>query len=273
MSLDSTIPQSRRALLGAVLGAAAAAVASALGRPDPVRAGIDGDVVLGATNFPSPDAATAVVTTSQDALVGQSGSGNGVWGTTGGETKSGVYGKSDNSLGYGVFGRGSSWDVTGFVGGSDVGAHGVSPSWMGVMGETTDGWGVVGTSGLVGFVLGQQARTGVYGVGAKGSSSVGVRGDSANGTAGWFMSEDGTALRVDGKAKFSRSKRVTIPAGKSSLKVTLAGVTTSSLVFAVLHSNRSGTYVRAVVPATGSFVVHLNRAVTSSTFVAYFVVN
>lgn len=272
MSLDITTPRSRRALLGAALGAAVATIASAIGRPAAVRASDPNDVLLGAANH-GPDSTTAIFTTSADALAGQSDSGNGLWAQSNGNGKSGVYGRSTHSNGYGVFGRGSSWDVTGFLGGSDVGAHGMSPSWMGVMGETSDGWGVVGTSGLVGFVLGQQARTGVLGVGANGSSSVGVRGDSANGTAGWFVSEAGTALRVEGKARFSRSRRVTIPAGKSSLKVTLAGVTTASLVFAVLHSNRGGTYVRAVVPTTGAFTIYLNRVVTSSTYVAYFVVN
>ena len=273
MSLDTTVPRSRRALLAAALGAGVATVAQALGRPAPVRANDPNDVLLGAANH-GPDSTTAIFTTSASAFGAQSGSGNGVEAQSNGDGKSGVYGRSTHSNGYGVFGRGNSWDTTGFLGGADIGAHGVSPSWMGVMGATDNGWGVVGTSGLAAFVVGQEAKTGVYGVGANGSTSVGVRGDSAAGTAGWFASTSGTALRVDGKAKFSRSKRVNIGRGKSSLKVYLTGVTSSSLVFAVLHSNRSGLYVRAVIPSGGYFTIYLNKATTYSTnYVAYFVVN
>ena len=62
-------------------------------------------------------------------------------------------------------------------------------------------------------------------------------------------------------------------AGQSNRLVYLAGVTTSSKVFAVLHSNRSGRYVRAVIPATGRFRIYLNSTVSSTTSVAWFVVD
>jgi hypothetical protein len=41
----------------------------------------------------------------------------------------------------------------------------------------------------------------------------------------------------------------------------------------VLRSNRSGRYVRAVVPTAGSFTIYLNTTVTSSTYVVWFVLN
>ena len=47
---DTITPRSRRAILAGALGAVAASVAHALGRPAAVRAGVDGDVVLGASN-------------------------------------------------------------------------------------------------------------------------------------------------------------------------------------------------------------------------------
>ena len=81
------------------------------------------------------------------------------------------------------------------------------------------------------------------------------------------------ALQVTGKVRLSRSGRSTIGAGKAQLRVNLAGVSTSSRVFAVFHSNRSGRYVRAVVPTTGYFTIHLNTTVSSSTCVAWFVLN
>ena len=51
MSVEARNRHSRRALLTAVAGAAAATMASAIGRPAAVMAGTDGDVVLGETNY------------------------------------------------------------------------------------------------------------------------------------------------------------------------------------------------------------------------------
>ena len=48
---------------------------------------------------------------------------------------------------------------------------------------------------------------------------------------------------------------------------------TNSRVFAVLASNRSGRYVRAVVPAAGKFTIYLNTTVTSTTVVTWFVLD
>jgi hypothetical protein len=130
--------------------------------------------------------------------------------------------------------------------------------------------------------------TGVWGdgedVGTYGSGTVGVMGDGVVGVVGRAdlggsgiqainFDPTGVALQVYGKVQFSRSNKNTIGAGKSSLKVNLAGVTSSSRVFAVLHSNRAGRYVRAVVPTTGSFTIYLNTTVTSATYVAWFVLN
>ena len=70
-----------------------------------------------------------------------------------------------------------------------------------------------------------------------------------------------------------RLRLSTLGAGKSSIKVTLAGTTTSSRVFAVLHSNRTGRWVQSVVPTTGSFTIYLNGTVTASTYIAWFVIN
>jgi len=70
----------------------------------------------------------------------------------------------------------------------------------------------------------------------------------------------GLALFVEGKALFSRSKRISIGASKTSVKVTLSGVTTSSYILATLQTSISGCYVRAVVPASGSFTIYLSKA-------------
>jgi len=53
MAGDSTVPRTRRTLLAAALGAGAATIASAIRTPAIVRAGVDGDVVLGGDNTAS----------------------------------------------------------------------------------------------------------------------------------------------------------------------------------------------------------------------------
>jgi hypothetical protein len=123
---------------------------------------------------------------------------------------------------------------------------------------------------------------GTGGVGARGwatstsGQTVGVVGrvDSASGfgvlarnTAG------GTALEADGKVRFRRSGKATISAGASSKKVTLAGVGSTSMVFAVLAQSRSSRWVRAVVAASGYFTIYLNGTVSSNTLVSWFVLD
>jgi hypothetical protein len=139
----------------------------------------------------------------------------------------------------------------------------------GVWGDSPDD-GVVGSGGLTG-VLGLGGGAGVVGVGDDGV--VGLGGPTGAGVRALGDTTTSVALAVSGKVTFSRSGRVTILTGRSSIKVNLAGTTTSSRVFAVLHSNRSGRYVRAVVPTTGSFTIYLNTTVTANTFIAWFVIN
>ncbi len=172
----------------------------------------------------------------------------------------GTYGEAAGTNPTGVWGQGgnaSSGSSTGVYGEGDTGVWGFG------------GWGVFGASDATG--------TGVYGFSGASvpaaPAHTGVFGYSDSGTGVYARAATGTALYVNGKAKFSRSGRATIGSGKSSLVVTLAGVTTASLVFAVLYSNRSGRYVRAVAPTTGKFTIYLNAAVTSSTYVSWFVVN
>ena len=133
---------------------------------------------------------------------------------------------------------------------SGTGVQGLSTSQSGVYGQSSSGEGVHGES-----VTGD----GVYGVSASG---VGVH------AAG-----NGIALQVEGKVRLSRSGRKAIASGHSSLKVTMAGVTTSSYVVATLQTNRSGFYVQSAVPASGSFTIYLNKAVPSPTYVGYLVIN
>ena len=88
----------------------------------------------------------------------------------------------------------------------------------GVWGESPD-YGVFGGGSL--GVTGVGSAAGVYGYG-----DYGVVGESASTFAGVLalgQSPTDVALEVQGKLKFSRSGRATLGAGKSSIKVTLAG--------------------------------------------------
>ena len=208
--------------------------------------------------------------------------GKGVWAHAGGAGGIAVYGQT--------FGSQGSVGVAGVVDDSipadivDVGVYGQGPSTprdgIGVFGQVqaAGGTGVVGIGGW-----------GVYGYG-----DVGVVGDSFPGATGLYghvgaeapaipppsvavyasaPSTAHTALRVNGKASFSRSGKLTIGAGRSSIGKTLAGVTTSSLVIATLQTYRAGVYVAAATPALGSFRIRLNKAVTGSTVVVWMILN
>ncbi len=69
------------------------------------------------------------------------------------------------------------------------------------------------------------------------------------------------------------SGRLSMATGASSKAVTLAGVTATSKVFAVLATSETGRWVRAVVPAAGKFTVYLNTTLTSSAVVSWFVLD
>jgi nicotinamidase-related amidase len=84
---------------------------------------------------------------------------------------------------------------------------------------------------------------------------------------------NGPALNVEGKATFSRSGVVTIGEGTSSMQVTLAGVTTSSMVLATAQQARAA-HVKAAVPKSGSFTIWLTATAPAGGLkVAYFVLN
>jgi hypothetical protein len=103
---------------------------------------------------------------------------------------------------------------------------------------------------------------GVVGLGM-GASAVGVLAREGAGAA--------SALRVIGRARFSRSGRATVRAGRSARKVTMAKVTAQSLVLAVLAKDVPGRSVRAVVARDGSFTIHLNGPVSAETPVTFIV--
>jgi hypothetical protein len=263
MALDPNTPRSRRALLAAAAGGAAAVAASAAA---PATALALPTAVLTETANTS-GADTSVTDTGADSTAftaNATGTGNGF----------GLAGTSLAAAGlfaWSVSHPSTYWtdplfdpaftSYTGVFGSSPAG-DGVTTLGTGVWGDSPD-VGVLGTGGV-----------GVRGEGFFGMVAAGAIG-GGTGLRTWGGNGSGSdiALDVRGKALFSRSGRTTISAGQSTKKINLTGVTWSSLVFAVLRSNRSGRYVRAVVPTTGSFTIYLNTAVTSSTYVVWFVLN
>ena len=240
-------------------------------------------------------------------VMGQTTSETGVAGMASAEGK-GVLGQSETGTGVvGVNTTTGATDATGVIGRagdltgaptntSEVGVYGYANSSTdaaGVLGQTLLGFGTVGTStnGIGVFGSGPIGVNGDGFVGVYGTGRQGVLGDATpndTGVYGWVgVGAPGTApagiavhaaaeaaytaLNVVGKTKFSRSGRKAIAKGKSSLVVSLAGVTTSSYVIATLQTNRSGVWIRAAVPASGKFTIYLNKAVAASTYIGYLV--
>jgi hypothetical protein len=244
MTDNASAPRSRRALLAAAAGGAAALAASAA--------------------LPL----TAMATNGESVLLGNDGTVNGATATTAIAATGLVVGlEASSTESAGIVG----WSVTNpnlpAANGAYTGVYGFAPAaptdgqvGVGVVGESED-WGVLGL-GSIG-VWG----SGPYGVVGESISSAGA------GVVALGMTPTDLGLQVVGKVKFSRSGRSNISAGASSRLITLAGVTSGSKVFALLHSNRGGRYVRAVVPATGKFRIYLNASVSSTTSVAWFVLD
>jgi hypothetical protein len=70
---------------------------------------------------------------------------------------------------------------------------------------------------------------------------------------------NGVALRTTGTRQFqNRSGIALVAAGKKSVVVTLAGVTTSSMV--MVTAQRNGGFFASAVAANGSFTIYLNKA-------------
>ena len=302
MAVDVSAPHSRRALLGAALGGVGALFANALGRATPVAAA-DGDAVLlgkGSVQTDNAAASATIVNTSADpgfgvvassqdanALSGRSQTGVGVFGTSaasGGARYTGIIGTTSET---GVVAPDTSFTgVYGFSEDPDnfaaVGVWGDSDSGTGVAGSGFTGVYGTGVIGTMGDVIG--SRTGVYGFAGSDVAPVpqagaGVVGRSGTGaTYGVVGIGPGTtqfAVYVAGRLKVSTRAggRTTIGSTATSRKITLAGVTSASFVVATLQTSVSGCYVRAVVPATGSFTIYLSKAPGKTVAVGYVIVN
>jgi hypothetical protein len=188
-----TTPQakspSRRALLAGALGGLGALAASAIARVNPVRAGTDGDVVLGSA-LNSTSTATAITNTTAGAQAFAAYA-------TGGGT--GVSGQSDSYIGV----NGSSSSSVGVVGSSGATNQPAIVGWS--AGNSTGIQGHSGTSSPPAA----KAKTGVYGYAAQDASSHGVTGESPAGIGMYGISSTGYGVYSAGVVYTTRFYELT----------------------------------------------------------------
>jgi hypothetical protein len=237
-------------------------------------------------------------------VVGASNSGVGLWGASG----SGVGVKANSSSSTGSYGYSGPNSLPaapaniGVFGAADrdsaaKGVYGKSPVGQGVRGEATTGIGVYGQTaaggtGVVGFTgstppvpppdTGIYGRSDTGGAGGRGltgfcATGIGLLGqsDTGEGVVAYCNKTTGNALRVSGKIALSRSGKLTIAAGHSSLTKTGIALTSASFILATLQTNVAGLVIQAVVtnPAGSAFTIYLNKAPSVSVAVAWLAVN
>ena len=278
-----TPTRSRRSILAAAAGAAAGAFAATFGRPLSAQAtvatmqtGTDNasdaptrlidsapGVVLGVTTTTMPAyeighevvaigtdniayPALNVVSTNDDEglAVKVSALGTYATGVRVEASQNGVTAAVHNEFGAGLYGTAEGPSAAGVKG------HGLGPGTVGVAGNCISGAGIA----VGGWALG-------------------------TGTGGKFSSETGSALMVDGRARFSRSGRALVPKNSSHVDVTVPGGLSSSTstVLATIQTYRSGVSVAGVrlnYPTTGKARIYLTKvaSTTTTTPVGWFVV-
>jgi hypothetical protein len=213
MTVDMSIRQSRRALLAASFGGAAALVAQAVGRPLRVQASNGDPVTLGGSFL--EDAPTIITNVAGDAIqsinLGTGASGLFAYASAVSGTTYGAFCRSDSASGVGVAGVDyhSSGTTKGVYGQADspsgIGVHGKAASGVGVRGDSTGAMGVYGVSSSSAGVQGKSTTgTGVQGSGVVGifgmGSIIAVEGDASTGSGvgvhGGASSGDGVQGRA-----------------------------------------------------------------------------
>ena len=264
---NHTTLRSRRSVLAAAAAGAAAAATAAISPPSVAAAST---AVMTEVDNPTNGPMTSISNSS--AL-------DGAFGASAGGSGTGVLAQSSNGMGA----LGSSEDTT------DPANNTLNAGVVGVAGDTSSVADNIGLTGVYGYadpsltegfvgagVWGDSADIGVVGTGATGVQGIGIWGvqgyTQESGGIGVFAQSAAAgarALRVEGRAEFTRSGRVSIASGSASKKVTLPGCTSNTLIMAMMASNRSGRWVRAVVPTTGSFTIYLNGTLSSSAYIAW----
>ena len=219
--------RSRRAILAAALGAAAATVARVFDRPLPVRAADNETVLVGGEYTSTSVTRISNFTTTDNVLEGGSSLGIGVYGY------SNVVGVQGSSGSVGVHGtRSPGVGVYGFSGISEPAA----PNYTGVYGYAAQGSTARGVTGQTTSGRGVNGLdTSGRGAHGQATSGHGVHGHATSGIGGYFTATSGTALEADGPVRFSSAGVATVNIGNISVTVP-AGVdlTASSKVLCTL---------------------------------------
>ena len=270
MTIETDRPASRRAVLAAALGGAAALGVQALASAPGIRAADADPLTLGTPNSATSetiltaDRASGIVldvinsttdlSKTSIGLLGHATSGVGVEGTS--DTNVGVYGATADQTNASAFTDYTG--VYGFVDGAGVDQSQFLPT--GVWGDTQEGAGIFGSgpNGVIGV-----GGWGVYGF-SEVPGGVGVYADAV---------APAIALNVVGKAHFSRSGKVSVGRTRTSVSVYMAGVTAASMVIATVQANKLGLYVKGAVATTGKFTIYLSKKPPSTIKVAYFVLD
>jgi hypothetical protein len=270
MTIDTDRPASRRAVLTAALGGAAALGVQALASAPGVRAADADPLVLGAPNTAASETSltadrdsgtvlgvvnnTTAISKSSVGVLGSAANGVGLKGAS--DTNVGVYGATADETAASEF-----TDFTGVYGFVD--GTGLDPLQFvatGVWGDSVEGIGIFG-SGPSGVV-------GVGGWGVLGFSDV------ANGIG--VVAEAAAparALVVNGKAHFSRSGKVSVGRTRSSVSLSMAGVTSASMVIATVQANKIGLYVKGAVATTNKITIYLSKKPPATVRVAFIVLD
>ncbi|MEO8330360.1 MAG: hypothetical protein ABI586_10165 [Candidatus Nanopelagicales bacterium] len=236
----------RRALLGTAAIGAAAVVADVVGASSAQAS--DGDPVVGGTTNEFTSDTEIRNTNTDGGAKGVSIEVNSVQGTA-------LVAKNLDPGGNAVVGIG--------------GVHGYGAS-VGVSGYSVEKFG----AGVAG-------QHGDGGVGVRGNSS-GVGGTGVSGFSGWtdgvgveaIGSDDGIALKVRGPVEFSRSGKVTVPAGSDNVIVPVSGTVHANLAFANVQKHAVGWAIESVVVTKDQIRIWLTApAPVGGLPVAWFVLN
>lgn len=156
------------------------------------------------------------------------------------------------------------------IGPGSIGSYGSTAGGIGVQGSdyggpsSEMGTGVYATSDLGDGIKAQGGRHGAWGIG--GATGAGVLAENPSG---------GPALQVNGRASFSRSGLVTVPAHTRSVTVTGVALSTQSMVLATLQAHVGNLSIAAAVPnpSASSFALFLTATPRAPTTVAWLVID
>ncbi len=181
------------------------------------------------------------------AIIGFADNGDGVVGNTKTKGKSGVAGLdfAKTTGAHGVYGQSN----------LGVGVFGISFGDNGIFGQSM----TVGKSAIVGVDLLKKAG------GNAGSFQ------SHEGTAVLALSGNGIALHCEGRAKFKNSGTASVPAGKNSVKVTVAGLTSANIVLATIQNPQAGVFIEGAQAGAGSFTITLSKNAPNAAHIGWFV--